>query len=96
MSRSMFAYMFQDTNEAEADNTDKEGDFNLKVSTRRAYVRSRLYFHLLIVFIITSWTLEELHVKSAQHELSRFFYVYVRRRIGGAILGVFFFFIIAE
>jgi hypothetical protein len=25
-------FVFQDTNEAEAENTDKEGDFNLKVS----------------------------------------------------------------
>lgn len=39
----MYACVFQDTNEAEAENTDKEGDFNLKVSRR---------FKLLVFFSI--------------------------------------------
>lgn len=53
------ARVFQDTNEAEAENTDKEGDFNLKVSRR---LKVRFFLHLLF-FVILSWTLEKLFIK---------------------------------
>lgn len=81
--RNVFACMFQDTNEAEADNTDKEGDFNLKVSIERERActlpRYIFTFFFFIVFLVTSWSLEEPLVKkkNAKRIASRFFFVSV-------------------
>lgn len=88
--------MFQDTNEAEADNTDKEGDFNLKVSIVRACVYVLVTSsHLFILFVVTSWPLEKLFIKTVERAYRAGFLIC--RRTGQYNTRCFlFFFIIAE
>jgi len=45
MARRRVVFVFQDTNEAEAENTDKESDFNLKVSREPNVPKSSLDFY---------------------------------------------------
>jgi len=44
-ARRRVVFVFQDTNEAEAENTDKESDFNLKVSREPNVPKSSLDFY---------------------------------------------------
>lgn len=63
LNSDMYPCMFQDTNEAEAENTDKESDFNLKVSRRFiVFVVSPLFIFRLVF----ARTLDEPFEKTAK------------------------------
>lgn len=53
-------------NEAEAENTDKEGDFNLKVSRR---LKVLVLFFIFYLLLFAPWILEKLFAKREKKRL---------------------------